>query len=139
MEPQGNQQLFKAISGDPYARLVGIEYQEMRPGYGRTAMTVAPALLNARGIPHGGAIFTLADCAFAAASNSHGELAVALSMSINFLAAVPPGTRLVAEAQEIKKGRRAGFYQIAVTTEAGEPVAILQAVVHRKREPFLQR
>jgi len=137
MSPQASNQIFKAISADPFARLVGIEYQEMRPGYGRTAMTVTPQMLNAHGIPHGGAIFSLADSAFAAASNSHGQVAVALSMSINFLAAATPGTRLVAEAEELRKGHRAGFYQITVKTEAGDPIAILQAVVHRKKESLL--
>lgn len=139
MAEQASEQLFKAISNDSFARMVGIEYQEVRPGYGRTAMTVTPQMLNALGIPHGGAIFSLADSAFAAASNSHGQVAVALSMSINFLAAAAPGTRLVAEAQELRKGYRAGFYQITVTSEAGDPIAVLQAVVHRRRDSILPR
>ncbi len=137
MESQASDQIFKAISADPFARLVGIEYQEMRPGYGQTAMTVTPQILNAPGIPHGGAIFSLADSAFAAASNSHGQVAVALSMSINFLAAATPGTRLVAEAEELRKGHRAGFYEITVKTEAGDLIAVCQAVVHRKKESLL--
>jgi acyl-CoA thioesterase len=132
-----SEQIFKAISADPFARLVGIEYQEVRPGYGRTAMTVTPEILNGQGIPHGGAIFTLADSAFAAASNSHGQVALALSVSINFLAAAAPGARLVAEAQELRKSHRAGFYQITVKTDAGDPIAVLQAVVHRKKESLL--
>jgi acyl-CoA thioesterase len=132
-----SERIFRAISADPFAELVGIEYQEVRPGYGRTALTVTPAILNAHGIPHGGAIFSLADSAFAAASNSHGQVAVALSMSINFLGAAAVGTRLVAEARELRKGRRAGFYQITVATEAGEPIAVCQAVVHRKTTPLL--
>ena len=137
MSPQASNQIFKAISADPFARLVGIEYLEMRPGCGRTAMTVTPQMLNAHGIPHGGAIFSLADSAFAAASNSHGQVAVALSMSINFLAAAAPGTRLVAEAEELRKGHRAGFYEITVKTEAGDLIAVCQAVVHRKKESLL--
>lgn len=129
--------IFKTISSDPFAGLVGIEYQEMRPGYGRTAMTVTPQMLNSHGIPHGGAIFSLADSAFAAASNSHGQVAVALSATVNFVGAAAPGTRLVAEARELRKGHRAGFYQITVTTESGDLVAVCQAVVHRKRESLL--
>jgi acyl-CoA thioesterase len=139
MASQVSAQVFEAISADPFGRLVGIEYQEVRPGYGRTAMTVTPQLLNGHGIPHGGAIFTLADSAFAAASNSHGQVAVALSLSINFLAAAAPGSRLVAEAQELRKGHRAGFYQITVKTDAGDPIAVLQAVVHRKKESLLKQ
>lgn len=137
MSSLSSEQICQAIRQDPFAGMVGIEYQEIRPGYGRTAMTVTPQILNAHGIPHGGAIFSLADSAFAAASNSHGRVAVALSMSINFLAAAAPGTRLVAEAEELRKGHRAGFYTITVTTEAGDPIAVLQAVVHRKKEFLL--
>ena len=97
-------------------------------------MTLTPQMVNFHGIPHGGAIFSLADAAFAAASNSHGQTAVALSMTVQYLAAAKPGARLTAEAQELRKGNRAGFYQIAVKTEGGEVVAICQAVVHRKKE-----
>jgi acyl-CoA thioesterase len=137
MSSQVSDQIFQTISKDPFAKLVGIEYQEIRPGYGRTAMTVTPQLLNSHGIPHGGAIFSLADSAFAAASNSHGQVAVALSMTVNFLATAATGTRLMAEAQELRKGHRAGFYQITVKTEAGDLVAVFQAVVHRKKESLL--
>ncbi len=119
---------------DPFARHLGIVLEEVRPGYARTALTITPDLLNFHGIPHGGAIFSLADAAFAAASNSHGQAAVALSMTIQFLGAAPCGARLAAEAQELRKGRRAGFYEITVKAETGEPIAVVQAVVHRKSQ-----
>ncbi|MFQ6090313.1 MAG: hotdog fold thioesterase, partial [Candidatus Bipolaricaulia bacterium] len=64
------------IDHDPFARSLGIELLELGPGYGRAAMTVREEMLNFQGIPHGGAIFSLADAAFAAASNSHGRTAV---------------------------------------------------------------
>ena len=130
--------IFRKIGQDPFARWMGIELQELRPGYSRVAMTLTPQMLNFHGIPHGGAIFSLADAAFAAASNSHGQAAVALSMTIQYLAASEPGMRLVAEAQELRKGNRTGFYQITVKTEAGELVATCQAVVHRKKESLLE-
>ena len=129
--------IFRKISQDPFALWMGIELQELRPGYGRTAMTLTPQMVNFHGIPHGGVIFSLADAAFAAASNSHGQTAVALSMTVQYLAAAKPGARLTAEAQELRKGNRAGFYQIAVKTEGGEVVAICQAVVHRKKEALV--
>jgi acyl-CoA thioesterase len=137
MPSQASDQIFAAISRDPFAKSVGIEYQEVRPGYGRTSMMVTTQTLNSHGIPHGGAIFSLADSAFAAASNSHGQVAVALSMTMSFLGTAPLGTRLVAEAQELRKGHRAGFYQITVKTEAGDLIAVCQAVVHRKKESVL--
>ena len=130
--------VFRKISQDPFAKWLGIELQELRPGYSRVAMTLTHAMLNFHGIPHGGAIFSLADAAFAAAGNSHGQTAVALSMTIHYLAAAAPGTRLMAEAQELRKGNRTGFYQIAVKTEGGELLATCQAVVHRKQESLVE-
>lgn len=138
MTIQASDPVFRKISQDPFAGWLGIELQELRPGYSRVAMTVTPQMLNFHGIPHGGAIFSLADAAFAAAGNSHGQTALALSMTINYLAATAPGVRLVAEAQELRKGNRSGFYQITVKTEAGDLIAACQAVVHRKRESFVE-
>jgi acyl-CoA thioesterase len=88
-------------------------------------------MVNFQGHPHGGVIFTLADVAFGAACNSHGEAAVALSITISYLAAVKPDAALVAEGREKKQGRRAGFYEIDVTTEDGTPVAHAHCVAHR--------
>jgi len=131
--------IFMKIGQDPFARRMGIELQEVRPGYSRLSMTLTPDMLNFHGIPHGGAIFSLADAAFAAASNSDGQTAVALSVTISFLAAAEPGSHLVAEAQELRKGHRSGFYQIAVRKETGELIATCQAVVYRKQEFFVER
>jgi len=80
----------RKISQDPFAKWMGMELEELTPGHARVAMTLTPAKLNFHGIPHGGAIFSLADAAFAAASNSHGQPAVALSMTIHYLAAAEP-------------------------------------------------
>ncbi len=131
--------IFRKISQDPFARSLGIELLELRPGYSRVAMTLTPQMMNFHGIPHGGAIFSLADAAFAAASNSHGQTAVALSMTIHYLAAAAAGTRLVAEAHEQRKGQRTGFYQIVVKTEGGDLIASCQAVVHRRGESLVNR
>jgi acyl-CoA thioesterase len=131
--------IFMKIGQDPFAKRMGIELQEVRPGYSRVGMTLTPDMLNFHGIPHGGAIFSLADAAFAAASNSHGQMAVALSVTISFLAAAEPGSHLVAEAQELRKGHRSGFYQIAVRKETGDLIATCQAVVYRKQEFFAER
>jgi acyl-CoA thioesterase len=127
-------QIFQRISQDPFARFMGIELLELREGYSRVAMTVGEHMLNFHGIPHGGAIFSLADAAFAAASNSHGQVAVALNVSINFLTAVPVGMRLYAEATEESLGRRTALYRLAVTMEDGTLVALCHGTVYRKRE-----
>jgi acyl-CoA thioesterase len=119
------------VSRDPFAASLGIELLDLAPGYCKAAMRLTPQMVNFQGNPHGGAIFSLADYAFGAACNAHGDPAVALSVTIQFLAAVKPDTRLVAEAREQRQGRRAGFYTMTVTAEDGTVVATCQAVALR--------
>jgi acyl-CoA thioesterase len=115
------------VAGDPYAAWLGIELLELRPGFCRAALRLAPHMTNFHGSPHGGAIFSLADYAFSGACNAHGEPAVALSVTIQFLAAAAPGARLTAEAREARQGRRAGFYAMTVTDDRGTVVAACHA------------
>lgn len=121
------------VAADPYAAALGIELLELAPGYCRAALRLRPELLNFQGGPHGGAIFSLADFAFSGACNAHGEDAVALTVTIQFLAPAAPGARLTAEARATRQGRRAGFYAMTVTDEAGTVVATCQAVALRTR------
>ena len=119
------------VSADPYARSLGIELLELAPGYCRAALRLGAATTNFQGSPHGGAIFSLADFAFSAACNSHGEPAVALSVTIHYLAAAAPDARLTAEAREQRQGKRAGFYGIVVRDDDGTLIASAQAVAFR--------
>ena len=116
------------IQDDPWTRALGVQFLALGRGFCRLGLTVQPHMVNFQGYPHGGVIFSLADIAFGAACNSHGEPAVALNMTISFLTAVPAGSRLIAEAREIKQGRRAGFYQVNVTSEVGALVAQVHCV-----------
>lgn len=118
------------IEADPWTRTLGIRFLALERGFCRLGLTVQPHMVNFQGYPHGGVIFSLADIAFGAACNSHGETAVALNMTISFLTAVPAGSRLIAEAREIKQGRRAGFYEVSVTSEEGALVAQVHCVAH---------
>jgi len=119
------------IEDDPWARALGVVFEDLRRGYCRTSLTLAPRMVNFRGSPHGGVIFTLADIAFGAACNSHGEPAVALSATVSYLAAAPAGARLVAVGRALRQGRRAGFYAVEVRAADGQLVAALHCVAHR--------
>ena len=119
-------------AGDPFARSLGVELIEVAPGYAKLAMVVREDMLNSHDTAHGGAVFSLADAAFAVASNSHGPLAVALEVSIHYVAPAYPGDRLVAEAREESQGRRIGVYRLQVTNQEGTLVAVAQATAYRK-------
>jgi acyl-CoA thioesterase len=130
--PRLTRDLRARIAADPYAESLGIETLALRPGYSRMRLVPEPSMVNFHGMVHGGVIFALADAAFAAASNAHGDPAVALMMSIQFFDAARAGRALVAEAREDRLGRRAGFYAMTVTDETGRTIATCQGVVHRR-------
>jgi acyl-CoA thioesterase len=118
---------------DRFAKHVGIELTDVGPGYAKAKLNVGQEHMNGVGIVHGAAIFSVADFVFAAASNSHGPVAVAINASISFLKAVKEGI-LVAEAKEIALNPKLGSYTISVTDAAGDLVAIFQGMVYRKTE-----
>ena len=84
------------IESDAFCETLGIDIVELDSGSARTELTITDDLLNFHGTPHGGAIYSLADAAFAAASNSHGTTAVALETNISYLEAVDSGETLTA-------------------------------------------
>jgi uncharacterized protein (TIGR00369 family) len=69
--------------------------------------------------------------------NRLAQVAVALNVNINFLAAVQPGARLIAEGTEEHVGGRTGLYRLAVTTEDGTLVALAHGMAYRKRQPLI--
>ena len=118
---------------DKFARHSGIELVSVSPGFAKARMTLQPHHWNGVKMAHGGAIFTLADFAFAAAANSHGTISVAVNVSISFLKATSTGT-LFAEAREISKSFKLGSYTVEVKDEQGDLVAIFQGMVYRKQD-----
>lgn len=120
------------FENDRFAAGVGIELIEIKKGYGRARLTVGPQHLNAGNTTQGGAIFTLADLALAAAANSHGTLALSLTSNITFLRSSSPGDILTAEARERYTGKRTGHYQVDITNQHGDLIATFEASVYRK-------
>lgn len=96
------QEFFK---NDIFATKAGIVLLEVRKGYSKAKLDIKPEHLNAGARTQGGAIFTLADLALAAAANSHGTLAFSLSSTITFVRASGPGDTLYAEAHERYTGQ----------------------------------
>ena len=124
------------FKNDRFATDVGIELLEVAEGYSKAKLAITEAHLNAGHRTQGGAIFTLADLALAAAANSHGTLAFSLSSNITFLRASGPGDTLYAEARERYVGRTTGHYQIDITNQDGALIATFEASVFRKGDPL---
>ncbi|HVM51071.1 MAG TPA: hotdog fold thioesterase [Candidatus Acidoferrum sp.] len=125
--------LRRYFKNDHFAERAHIELLEIAPGRARASMKLNQDQLNGYGTVQGGAIFTLADFAFAAASNSHGNVAVAVNVSITFMKAARTGT-LWAEAREISKNHKLGSYTVEVRDDEQELIALFQGMVYRKSE-----
>lgn len=123
----------KFFARDRYAALTGVEIVESGAGYCKASLTIEDKHMNAADVVQGGAIFTLADLAFAVASNSHGRLALAINVNISFLKAASTGV-LYAVAKEVTEPGRLGAYDVMVTDDAGDIVARFNGMVYRKNE-----
>jgi len=123
-------------ANDLFAKHNGIELLEAETGRATVKMKIEPYHFNAAGTVHGGAIFTVADFAFAVASNSHGRIAMGISTSVNFVKAAIKGT-LYATAVENSINQKLASYTVTVTDDEGSTVAIFQGMVYRKKESFL--
>ena len=126
------------FKNDLFAERAGIVLMEVREGYSKARLEIKKEHPNAGNRTQGGAIFTLADLALAAAANSHGQLAFSLSSNITFLRASGIGDTLYAEARERYIGRSTGYYQIDITNQKNELIATFESSVFRKDQqvPF---
>lgn len=123
------------FGGDRFAARNGIELLELEEGRALARLAVSGEHLNSAGVVQGGAIFTLADFAFAAASNSRGKVALAIEAHVTFLRAVREGV-LLAEAREESGSRRLSTCTVRVTDEGGELVALFTGTAYRKDDPL---
>ena len=121
------------FSRDRIAEALGIELLEFSNGTARCRMVVRDIHMNGLDIVHGASMFALADFAFAVASNSHGTQAVAINAQISIVKAVTSGT-LYAEAKERTLSNKLGTYDIEITNEADEVVALFHGMVYRKKD-----
>lgn len=109
----------------------GIRFEAVGPGYAKLTMTVRDEMLNGFAICHGGFITVLADTAFAYACNSSNEQTVASGISLDFMAPGRPGDLLCAEAKEVFAAGRTGVYDITVTNQNGELIAVMRGKSYR--------
>jgi acyl-CoA thioesterase len=131
-------ELFSQLAADPLAAHLGITLTDLRPGYARATMTVAPTHLNTVGTAHGGATMALLDVVHAAVSNSHGTIAVAQDVHTEFLAAGRPGDVLTAEGVEVHRTNRTAVYRIEARAQDDRLVATALARVFRTDRPWAQ-
>lgn len=120
------------FKNDKFAEHLGIEILDASPGRAKARMKIEAHHLNALDIVHGGAIFALADLAFAVASNTHGKISVAINVSISYIKACKSPV-IYADAQEISKNHKLGTYRIDITDNNNEIIAVFMGTGYRKQ------
>ncbi|MDR2139760.1 MAG: hotdog fold thioesterase [Tannerella sp.] len=123
------------FKNDAFAAAAGIELLEVGKGYARVRMEIRPMHLNGGGVCQGGALFTLADFAFAVATNSHARLTFSISSEIHIFKSERAGF-LYAEAREIFSHSRLSNCEVRITNERDEPVATFNGTGYRKEVPL---
>ena len=116
----------RMFANDRASRSLGMAIAGVAPGAATLTMTVRADMLNGHAICHGGYIFTLSDSAFAFACNSYNLNTVAQGCAIEFLAPAREGDVLTARAAERSRAGRTGVYDIEVTNQRGETVALFR-------------
>ena len=123
--------LTRFVENDKFASLIGIELVKVQPGYAVAKMDISEKHLNGIDIIQGGAIFTLADLAFAAASNSCGRVTVGINASISYFQA-SKGKTLIAEAKEVAVSQKISNYNVDVFNENKDYIAQLSITGYKK-------
>ena len=126
-------------ANDRASKMLGMQVLAVGPGTATLAMTVRDDMVNGHDLCHGGLVATLADSAFAFACNAHNEVTVASGFDINLLAGARLGDVLTAQAVEVKKAGRTGVYDVSVSNQRGEAVAVFRGRSHTFKGKHLVR
>lgn len=121
------------FSGDDFAYdVTGCRLAEISHGHAVATLELdLKKHYNANGGVMGGAIFTLADYALAAASNYNERPSVSVSNTIEYLSGAK-GAKLIATCDVDRSGRTLGFYTVEVVDDTGRKVAKMTATCYRR-------
>lgn len=125
------EELRKAYKNDRFATGAGCVIVSADENGSVCEMPISDGLLNAHGGVMGGAIFTLADFAFAIASNYAGVPSVAIECNIRYYAA-SKGKKLIATCKADREGRALGHYTVVITDDLGKKIAGYTAIAFHK-------
>jgi acyl-CoA thioesterase len=110
-------------AAEPIASFLDIRLLELTPGFARVAMKLKPEHLTFNGMVFGGIVMSIADQAFAYATNSLVSPSIATQFNIHLISGASPGDELTAECRVIKSGRRIGVSEMSVTNQDGKLIA----------------
>ena len=122
---------------DPFSQWLGIEIIEIGPGNCKLRMKVRKEMCNGFNMAHGGITYSLADSALAFASNSYGPKAVSIETSVSHVTPVYTDDILNAETQELSHRKKISIFQITVTNQNNETVALFKGTVYKTSKNWI--
>ncbi|MBL0937877.1 MAG: hotdog fold thioesterase [Gemmatimonadaceae bacterium] len=138
--PQGTspeEVVARLMARDAFSQLMGMEVIDAGPGRAVVRMPVRSDMVNGFGTLHGGALFSLADSAFAFATNGAGTLSVAIDMHLGIPTASFPGDVLTATAVEQSTTNRLSFVDVTVLNQKDVVVGHFRGTVYRTHKPHV--
>ncbi|MCJ7772350.1 MAG: PaaI family thioesterase [Desulfobacterales bacterium] len=136
MEEKVKKAIFHAVENEPFAKALNMKLITLELGQSTVEMIFdQKSMSNIYDRAHGGAIFALIDEAFETASQTHGTIAVALNVNIQYITSPEPGKLLRATAKEKSGTRKTASYEIKVADEDGQLIAMCQALAYRTGKP----
>ena len=129
--------IYRAVAGEPLARLLKMELVDLETGFSAVEMDYDPQLMdNMFKRAHGGAIFALIDEAFETVCQTVGSATVGLNVNVTYVASPDRGARLRAEAREVSGTKKTANYDIKVSDKEGRLIATCQALAFRTGKPL---
>ena len=122
------------FKGDAFSQWLGIEIIEVSEGYSELKLVVREEMTNGFKIAHGGITYSLADSALAFASNTHGRKSVSVETSISHTKQCLVGDVIIARAIEKSLSNKIAIYEITITNQKEETVALFKGTVYRKSQ-----
>ena len=127
----------KMFEGDAFSQWLGIEIIKVEEGFCELNLTIREEMTNGFKIAHGGITYSLADSALAFASNSHGRKSVSVETSISHTKQCLVGDVITAKAIEKSISHKIAIYEITITNQKDETVALFKGTVYRTSKDWL--
>lgn len=122
------------LQKDPFSQWIGVKILDVKFGYCKLQCIITKQMLNGFNIAHGGIIFSLADTALAFSAATTGRVALALNNSITFTRKAKLNDVLTATSKKVNLTNRTGLFEVTITNQDSEIIALLKGTVYRTRE-----
>jgi acyl-CoA thioesterase len=132
-----NKIVSQMFEGDAFSKWLGIEVVAVKEGFCELNLAVREEMTNGFKIAHGGITYSLADSALAFASNSHGRKSVSVETSISHTKQCLVGDVITAKAIEKSISNKIAIYEITITNQKEETVALFKGTVYRTSKDWI--